>query len=68
MRCKLWLGGSDTRAALPELIGGGEVVSEPCLCGDPECTECYPSYTQREVDYDEERQREIDLENKDESL
>lgn len=27
-------------------------MSEPCLCGDPECRRCFPSYSDSEEDCD----------------
>lgn len=35
-------------------------IKEPCLCGDPECPNCFPVYEDPDVDEDETRQREVD--------
>lgn len=39
-------------------------LSEPCLCGDPECRRCFPFYGEKREDedaaYERQRQQEID--------
>lgn len=37
-------------------------VPEPCMCGDPDCGNCFPRYEEPDEDaaYEEWRQREID--------
>lgn len=37
-------------------------IPEPCMCGDPECPNCFPRYEEDDGDelYEKYRQEEID--------
>ncbi len=36
-------------------------ANDPCLCGDPDCPNCFPVYMDPDVDtYETDRQQEID--------
>ena len=39
-----------------------ESVQEPCICGDPECGNCFPRHEEEDPDeaYDRMRQQETD--------
>ncbi len=38
------------------------MMCEPCMCGDPECGNCFPRYKEEDEDeaYERFRQQEID--------